>query len=246
MAPLPSSPLVFRARRAPVWLTSGMAALLGLIALSGLAAGWPFGDPGSPGVGAALALLVLAGAPALFLLKLGNDVRRARVVLGAGGVELRVSRFRLWGLRPLGSARLAWREIHGVQPYEIPNFAARSGTQVDYVIHTVQGAFAVSSMQFADAARIAALVAEGVGRAVGELPPGVVPVGARGPVDRRRIRLMRGLGWVALGAGVACPVLLSLAWLRGSPLPPATVGGVAVASGVLITLGRSLRRFSLK
>lgn len=246
MAPPPTSaPLVFRARRSPMWLTFGLAALLGLVALSGLGAAWPFGAPDSPGIGVALAVLVLAGVPALFIFKLGNDVRRMRVVVDAGGVELRVSRFRLWGLRPLHSARLAWREIHGVQVYEIPNFAARAGRQVDYVIHTARGTFAVSCVQFADAERIAALVAEGVGRMVGDLPPGVAPVGAHTPADRRRIRLMRGLGWLALVTGLVCPVLLSLAWLQGSPLEPATVGGVAATSGVLIMLGRSLRRFSL-
>lgn len=244
--PLTSAPLVFRARRAPMWFAFGLAALLGLVAMTGFIAAWPPRAPGSPGIGAALAILVLAGAPALFIFKLGNDVRRSRVVVAAGGVELRVSRFRLWGLRPLGTATLAWREIKGVQVYEVPNFAARTGAQTDYVIHTARGPFAISSMQFAEAARIASLVAAGAGRTVGDLPAGVTPVGIRTPADRLRIRLMRALGWVALGAGVACPLLLGVAWWRGSPLEPATIGGVAVASGVLLTLGRSLRRFSLK
>ena len=94
------------------------------------------------------------------------------------GVDVRVSRFRIWAIRPLGSARLSWREIYGVQIYEIPNFATRTGVQVDYVLHIARGTFAVSSIQFAQAERIAALIAGHVGREVGELPAGIAPVGA--------------------------------------------------------------------
>src|SRR2546430_8780199 len=35
-----------------------------------------------------------------------------------------------------GRPRLTWGDIHGVQRYEIPNFAAAGGLQVDYVLHT--------------------------------------------------------------------------------------------------------------
>jgi hypothetical protein len=246
----PTSPsLTFRARRFPVWVCFGVAGFLFLIALIMVFAALPVGTARADrhdSVGLALLIVVILGLPGAFVFKLGNDVRRSRIVLTDDGVDLCVSRFRIWAIRRLGSARLAWRDIHGVQRYEIPNVAASGGVQVDYVVHTTQGVFAVSSVQFTEAERIATLIAERIGRALGDLPAGVAPVGAGDRAGRRGVRLMRALGWVAQATGILFPVLLSVAWLQGSPLDSGTIGGVAATSGVLLMLGRALRNFSLK
>jgi hypothetical protein len=236
-------PLTFHARRFPVWLCFGLAGFLFLITIVMVFAAL---GTARDGVGLAVLFVVILGFPAAFVFKLGNDVRRSRVVLTADGVDLRVSRFSIWALRRLGSARLGWPDIHGVQRYEIPNFAASGGVQADYVLHTTRGAFAVSAVQFADAERIATLVAERIGRAIDDLPAGIAPVGANNPTGRRGVRLMRSLGWIAQGAGLVFAALLFAAWLQGSPLDSGTIGGVAATSGVLLMLGRALRHFSLK
>jgi hypothetical protein len=244
MSTPPASPsLTFRARRFPVWLCFSIAAFLLLLTVVMVFAA--FGTA-RDGVGLALLFVVILGLPGAFIFKLGNDVRRSRIVLTADGVDLRVGRFSIWALRRLGSARLAWRDVHGVQRYEIPNFAATGGVQVDYVLHTAQGAFAVSTVQFAEAERVATLIAERIGRAIDDLPPGIAPVTARNAAGRRGVRLMRALGWIAQAAGLACAALLLAAWLSGSPLASGTIGGVAATSGVLLMLGRALRHFSLK
>ena len=235
-----ASPLTFRGRRFPVWICFGIAAFLFLLTIVMVFAAW------SGSLGLALLFVLILGAPGGFVFKLGNDLRRSRIVVTRDGVDLRVSRFSIWGIRRLGSARLAWRDLHGVQRYEIPNSFAPAGVQVDYVLHTTQGVFAVSSIQFVDAERIAMLIAERIGRPVGDLAPGVAPVGASNPAGRRGVRLMRTLGWIAQVTGLVFPALLFAAWLQGSPLEPGTIGGVAATSGVLLMLGRALRGFSLK
>jgi hypothetical protein len=236
-----SGPFTFRARRFPIWLCFGIGGfLLLIVAVVSLAAA-PGGD-----VGLAVVLMLIVGAPALFVLKMANDLRRSRIVVTDDGLELRVSRFRIWAIRSPGHARLSWRDVHGVQRYEIPNFAAAGGRQIDYVLHTARGAFAISSVQFAEAERIADLVAARIGRKVGELPAAITPVSVNTPAGRRGVRLMRALGWCAQVAGILFPLLMSLAWLRGDALEPSTIGGVAATSGVLLMLGRSLRRFELK
>lgn len=234
-----SSTLTFRARRFPVWLCFGLSALL-LLLWSVVAVAM------REHLGLVLLFLVIVGLPGLLIFKMGNDVRRSRVVISDAGLDVRVARFRIWAFRPLASARLAWRDVHGVQPYEIPNFATPGGVQVDYVVHSTQGEFAVSSVQFADAQGIATLIAQRIGRAVGDLPAEVRPVGANTPSGRLGVRLMRALGWVAQAAGVVFLMVMIGAWLAGSPLPPSASGGLATASGVLLMVGRSLRRFSLK
>lgn len=238
-------PLTFRARRSPVWLCFGLSLFLLLVGALGAFATRSIGTPDAArhaSAGPGLVLLVIVGVPALFIFWLGNNLRRSKVVISDDGVDVRVNRFRIWAIRPLGSARLSWRDIHGIQAYEIPNFTSRTGVQVDYVLHTAQGAFAVSSIQFTEAERIAALIAKRIGREVGDLPSGITPVGA----DRRGIRLMRALGWVSLVSGFVFPGLLFMIWLRGSPIEAGTIGGVAMTSGALLMLGRWLRRFSLK
>jgi hypothetical protein len=236
-----SGALVFHPRRFPMWLCFGIGVfLLGIVAIASLAAA-----PGQQ-IGLTFVVLLLVGAPALFVLKCANDLRRTRIVIGDQGVELCLSRFRIWSIRSLGRARLTWGDIHGVQRYEIPNFAAAGGLQVDYVLHTTQGVFAISSIQFAEAERIAGLIAARIGRTVGELSPGISPVSAETPAGRRGVRLMRALGWCVQAAGILFLVLMSFAWIRGDALDPGTVGGVATATGVLLMLGRSLRRFALK
>ena len=47
-------------------------------------------------------------------------------------------------------------------------------------------------------------------------------------------------------SGILFPALLFMIWFQGSPVEIGTIGGVAVRSGVLLMVGRSLRRFSLK
>lgn len=243
-----SPPLTFRARRFPVWVCLGIAAFLVSMGLVAAFAAWPIGTARAGAGSPALALLLLAilGVPAVVIFKLGNDLRRSRIVVTDDALDLRVSRFRIWAFRPLGAARLSWRDVHGVQVYEIPNFTTPTGTQVDYVLHTTAGTFAVSSIQFPDTERIAALVAGRIGRAVGDLPADVVPVSASDASGRRGVRLMRALGWTAETAGVVFPILMSMAWLGGATLDSSTIGGIAMTSGVLLMLGRSLRRFSVK
>jgi hypothetical protein len=240
-----SGSLTFRARRLPVWFCFGLSSFLLFMGIISAFAVSPVGTPNGH-VGLAFLFLVIVGAPAVFIFKLGNDLRRSRIVLTDDGVDIRVNRFRIWAIRRLGSARLSWRDIYGVQMYEIPNFVAPTGGQVDYVLHTAQGLFAVSSIQFANAERIATLIAGHIGRKVDELPAGIAPVGASDPAGRRGIRLMRALGWIAQVAGILFPALMFGAWLQGSPLEPGTIGGVAATSGVLLMIGRSRRRFSLK
>jgi hypothetical protein len=229
-----------------MWFCFGIAAflaLVGMVTIVGIAVA-----PSSRGdaVGFALLFGVIVGLPAAFIFKLANDLRRTRIVLTDRGVDLRVSRFRIWAFRRLGVARLAWPDIRGVQRYDIPNFAAPTGVQTDYVLHTTEGVFAVSSIQFAEAERIGTLIAERIGRAVDDLPAGVTPVSAADPAGRRGVRAMRALGWIAQAMGVVFPVLMLLAWLGGSSLEAGTIGGVAVTGGVLLMIGRALRRFALK
>src|SRR6185503_17740005 len=154
--------LTFRPRRFPMWMCFSIAAFLALVGLVTV-----FGIVAAPGhasrgdaVGVTLLFAVILAIPAAFIFTLGNHVRRTRIVLTDDGLDLRVSRFRIWAIRRLGAARLAWRDVHGVQRYDIPNFAAPGGVQTDYVLHTTHGVAAVSSIQFADAERIAALIAE--------------------------------------------------------------------------------------
>jgi len=184
--------------------------------------------------------------PAALILKIGVDLARTRIVLGNAGLDLTVNRFRIWGLRPLASAELRWSDVQGVQEYDIPNPMAPGGTQIDYVVHTSRGAFAVSSVQFRDAAEIARAIAAGAGRNIGELAPSVVPVGATRRADHLGQRLMRLLGWIALALGGVLPLLVGAMWASGKPLPPNTIGGLAAASATLLVVGRTLRRFELK
>lgn len=250
--PMTTSPasgsLTFRARRFPVWICFGLGVfLLLIVAVVSMAAAPSAGQsPGGAVFGLAFVLMLFVGAPALWMLKMGNDLRRTRVRIDDSGLEMRVTRFSVWAFRRLGYARLAWTDVHGVQRYEIPNFAAAGGVQVDYVLHTSQGAFAVSSIQFTEAERIAGLIAARIGRAIDDLPPGTTAVTADTPSGRRGMRFMRALGWCSQGAGVLFLALMSLAWLQGEALEAGTIGGVASISGVLLMLGHSLRRFSLK
>jgi len=224
-----------------MWVCFGIGVfLLGIVAIVSTAAA-----PGER-IGLAFAILLLVGGPALLVLKIGNDLRRTRIVIAAQGLELSLSRFRIWSLRSLGRARLTWADIVGVQRYEIPNFSAPGGVQVDYVLHTTRGTFAVSSVQFKEAERIAGLIAERIGRAVGDLPEGVAPVSADTPSGRRNVRLMRGLGWAAQVVGIVFLLLMSLVWMQGDGRDYRTIGGVTIAAGVLLRLGHSLKRFTLK
>jgi hypothetical protein len=234
-------PLVFRPRRFPMWICFGVGVfLLSMVAIVSLAA--------APGrwFGLAFVVFLLVGGPALLVLKIANDLRRTRIVIGEQGLDLCLSRFRIWSFRSLGRARLTWGDVHGVQRYEIPNFAAPGGAQVDYVLHTSQGTFAVSSVQFNDAERIAELVADRIGRPVGALPEGVTPVTADTPSGRRDVRLMRGLGWVAQVAGIVFLALMAMAWMHGDSVDARTMAGVSITAGVLVRLGQSLKRFTLK
>jgi hypothetical protein len=101
-------------------------------------------------------------------------------------------------------------------------------------------------VQFADAERVGTLIAERIGRRIDDLPASVTPVSADNPAGRRGVRAMRVLGWIAQAMGVLFPVLMLLAWLGGSSLEGGAIGGVAAVSGVLLMLGRALRRFALK
>lgn len=233
--------LVFRPRRFPMWVCFGVGVfLLLIVGIVSLAAA-----PGGQ-IGLAFVVLLLVGGPTLLVLKMGNDLRRTRIVISDQGLEISLSRFRIWSFRSLGHARLTWGDIHGIQRYEIPNFAAAGGIQVDYVLHTTQGTFAISSVQFTDAERIAGLIAARIGRPVGELADGVAPVTADTPAGRRDVRLMRALGWAAQVVGIVFLLLMSLVWMRGDGRDYRTIGGVTVTAGVLLRLGQSLKRFTLK
>ena len=134
----------------------------------------------------------------------------------------------------------------GVQTYEIPNFAAPNGTQVDYVLHTTQGLFVVPAIQFKDANEIAATIAVRIGRAVGDLPPTVTPVTAATPSGRRGVRIMRGLGWFSSALGIGLPLLMLFGWWSGERVEANAIGGITAASLTLLLAGRALRRFALK
>jgi hypothetical protein len=236
-----SGSLVFRPRRFPMWICFGVGVFLLLIVGIVSVAAAPGGQ-----IGLAFVVLLLVGGPTLLVLKIGNDLRRTRIVISDQGLEISLSRFRIWSFRSLGHARLTWGDIHGIQRYEIPNFAAPGGIQVDYVLHTTQGTFAISSVQFTDAERITGLIADRIGRPVGELADGVAPVTADTPSGRRDVRLMRALGWTAQVAAIVFLVLMSMAWLQGDSRDYRMIGGVTIAAGALLRVGRSLRRFTLK
>ncbi len=239
----------FRAKRGPAWVCVVLAAFLLAMAAVVLASCWNTRAPdghGRPYLVLGLVVTAILAGPALYILKLGRDLFRTHVAVSPDGLDLCVSRFRIWALRPMGAARLRWADVRGVQEYDIPNPMAPRGRQADYVLHTRAGEFVVSSMQFRHADRIAAIIAAHVGRPVGDLPPDVTPVGANRPADRRGIRLMRAFGWVSLVLGYVVMFCLALIWVTGTPLESSEVGGMISAGLVLLLAGRSLRQFNLK
>jgi hypothetical protein len=241
-------PEVYRARRGPVWacwLTGGFLLLLAGVMAAALP-GALAGDAAGSGLAAVLIAVVVLAVPGAFIVRMGINLARIRIAVSDQGLELTANRFRIWTFRRIGSARLAWTDVRGIQAYDTPNFAAPGGTQVDYVLHTTRGLFTVPNVQFPDAARIAARLAARIGRPVGDLPPDVTPVGAARREDRRGIRLMRALGWTAQVSGALVMALFAVAWFGGGSLEASEVGGIFAAGFVLLIAGGSLRRFSLK
>lgn len=236
--------MTYRARAFPFWLCAGIGVPLLLlattIAVSNLTAS-PRRNPFLI-VGVALTL----GVPAALALKLGIDIRRMTIVIEDDGVELALNEFRIWSLRPFRRARLAWADVWGVTPYEVPNPIRRGGLQVDFVLHTRVGRFAISTAQFHDAEAIATALASRSGRRLGELDQRATPVRAASRADRIGVHAMRALGWVSLlvGAGVFVLAVLSLVvGRRADPYFAATLVGLGA---ILLWLGRFARRFTLR
>jgi fumarate reductase subunit D len=241
--------VLYRPRAFPAWLCIGMGGfLLALVAFLIFAAvaapPAPEGEDASARVALAITALFVV-VPAVFILRLGLNVRRMKVAIEADRVDVTVNQFKVWGFRRLASAQLAWAEIQGVQRYEIPNYAAPGGKQVDYILHTTKGQFAVPNIQFDRADEIAGAIASRIGRSVDDLPAGVTPVSATAPSDRRKVKAMRALGWISTVIGAVAIVIFGALAVTGN-LSGSSLGALpAVCLGLLIS-GRSLRKFTLK
>ena len=182
--------------------------------------------------------------PALFLLKVGIDVRRTRIVVGSEALDVCLSVFRIWSLRKVRCAQCRGRTVFGVQRFEIVNPMAPSGVQVDYILHTRSGLLAMSSMQFDDVDEIAGEIAARTGRAVGELAEGTAPFATR-TGDRRGVSAMRALGWVATTVGLLLWLLVPFG-LFASEFDTQTTVSIAGTGALLMWLGRFARGFNLR
>lgn len=243
---------VFYPSRIRGWFVLGLALFLLLLWLAvvvGVAMQPPPKDPpeqpANAGPGAVLALILW---PPMFLVgSIGLGILRSRVVIADDVLDLTAQRFSIWFLRPVRHARLAWSNVLGVETFEQTNPLAPDGVQIDYVIHTPQGRFAISNILWPQAAEIAAAVAARTGHEVGDtgdVPATIERAVANRAVDRVGLKLMHGCGLVAMVLCGGICILLPLALFGGLPLVDFAKAALVCSMG--FSAGAAMWRWRMK
>jgi len=99
-----------------------------------------------------------------------------------------------------------------------------------------------------DAGQIAAQVSNHIGKAIGDLSAVGEPITGKRPKDRRGIRIMHGIGWLAQAIGAIFAIMSLLALCGGANARLTTymlmLSAFIVASGgFTATLSDGMRRF---
>jgi len=242
---LSTEPVAFtyRPRRYGIWFLIGTATfLLGLPTLLAMVA-IATGDSAA-GATAVITALIM-GLPGLWMAWLAYGIARCRITISPAALDLRAHQFAIWGIRRIRQAHLPWDQVYGVQTFRIPNFAAPDGIQIDYIIHTSAGKFAVANVAWTEAAEIAERICQRIERPLEDLAPTATQVRADRPSDRLGIRLMRALGWCSMAIGALFLALVPLMWLGNKDIEPKALVAVAMMGSILLSVGASIRRFKL-
>jgi len=183
------------------------------------------------------------GLVGLWFLSVGIGIWQAYVTISDDGLQIYGHQFSMWSLRRMRRTKLAWSEVAGVQPFSVTNMYAPGGRQQEYIVYTSEGKFVFPEMLWPDAQQIAEQISQNTGKAIGDLSAIAEPAVGSRPSDRRTIRLMHGIGWFALAAGLIFLPLSVLAIVGGSPV--GSMAPVWMMSAILIIAGISLRHFSM-
>lgn len=244
-----STPAVYYPQRWRGWFVLGLALSMLILSLAvtiGVAMSPPPKDPNAQpivaGPGVVLALILW---PPMFLCGwIGLGIMRSRVRITDDMLDMTTRLFAIWSLRPVRHVRVPWSEVLGVEHFEQTNPYAPDGVQIDYVIHTPQGRFAVSNILWPHAAEIAAKVTERIGRDIGQLPAGVERIDTAAPGNRLGLKVMHGCGLVAMVLCGGMFLLLGLAIFGGLPL--ADFAKAAMACGIGFSGGVAMWKWRMK
>jgi hypothetical protein len=243
MLPTGTVALTYRPRRYGIWFLTVIATFLLAVPALFITVAIATGDTAAGGAGFITG--VIMGLPGLWMAWLAYRTASCRITLSPASLDLRTHRFSVWGLRPIRQAHLPWDQVYGVQTFRIPNFAAPDGVQIDYIIHTSAGKFAVANVAWNEAAEIAQRVCDQIQRPLDDLAPAATEVRTDAPSDRIGIRLMRALGWCSMAIGWLFLALVPLMWLGNRAIEPKALVSVGMMGSFLIMIGRSVRNFKL-
>jgi hypothetical protein len=231
----------FRTKKLPRYFLYGLAGFFALMCAIMAFAATGADKDATRGLG--IGLGIPFGLLAFWMYRMGRKLSRAEVTISPERLFLRTHEFKVWGLRRLKQADLAWNQVTGVEVFETPNPYAPGGAQREFVIHTNLGRFSVSNVVFPDAAEIADLVAARAGSVVGNVQKVAEPIVVDRPRDRLGILAMRAFGWLSIICGGLFAIGAATVASRGGPNALSTAAKVGMMSGILISTGLALRRF---
>jgi len=180
----------------------------------------------------------------LWLLRYGLRLARARIALLADGLEISSHTFRIAKIRRMQSARFRWEDVRAVQYSPVVNFLSAGGVERNYLVHTTGATYLISSNFWPNAATVARLIAERIGRAIDETPIEILE-SQKDEVRKAwfRYALLRAFGWFCVVFGAFTIVVLTTAEFGGAQLPIEEVVITAIVAVILVLGGRSMAKY---
>jgi hypothetical protein len=193
------------------------------------------------------ALCAFIASLGMWMLLLANRLRQAIMEADEHGLHLFVNGYEWWLWNPwnIREARLRWDEIQAVQYRVLPGVGE---PLPQYIIHTAQGRFLLSSFVWPDIEAMASLICQRTGlepvSSMAELSSEVAQRAKSGRGEKLAVWAVRLFGWFCLIFGILIALAFGLIILTGQEFKGSLVGAL-VATVALISLGYSLRNFSV-